>query len=374
MMKKTLGKPENWQDFENLCKKLWGEIWGISNKIKKNGRLGQEQAGVDIYGIPKGETNYWGIQCKGKNDYINSRLTIKEVNEEVEKAKKFQPKLEVYIIATTSNKDVKIEEFVRLKDIENRKNNSFEILLFDWEDIADLIEENSDTYNWFLNGISQKGKFDFRVSFNNLSENLILKPVFEKEILRYKLTNKTDLEIMLNGLKNSFPPTISIKPNTLFPFSSNKINKSWCDFELVMENTGSKVLEDWKFEIKFTTGIRRIDDGNTLFLPRISSTTYINDENKTIRYYPLNKSPLIQKDNRYFEVSLLTEHNTFKILAEWELLARDFNKTGTLEISIEPEYVEKIKFEEVNKETELIEDEIFILDYVIDRTNTYSSK
>ena len=23
-----LQKPDNWQDFESLCKKLWGEIWG----------------------------------------------------------------------------------------------------------------------------------------------------------------------------------------------------------------------------------------------------------------------------------------------------------------------------------------------------------
>ena len=57
-MKKTLGKPENWQDFESLCKKLWGEIFSIPNKIKKNGRLGQEQAGVDVYGILCVKRNY----------------------------------------------------------------------------------------------------------------------------------------------------------------------------------------------------------------------------------------------------------------------------------------------------------------------------
>ena len=167
-MKKTIGKPENWQDFETLCKKLWGEIWEIPNKIKKNGRLGQEQAGVDIYGKPKGENSYWGIQCKGKDDYSNAVLTEKEITKEIEKAKEFQPKLEVFIIATTSNKDAKIEQFIRLKDIENQQSGSFEILLFCWQDIVDLIEENGDTLNWYLNDIGQKGKFEFKVSFNNL--------------------------------------------------------------------------------------------------------------------------------------------------------------------------------------------------------------
>lgn len=44
--------PENWQDFELLCKKLWGEIWNCPDIIKRNGRSGQKQCGVDIYGTP----------------------------------------------------------------------------------------------------------------------------------------------------------------------------------------------------------------------------------------------------------------------------------------------------------------------------------
>lgn len=27
-------KPKNWQDFEKLCKLLWGEIWNCSDSIK----------------------------------------------------------------------------------------------------------------------------------------------------------------------------------------------------------------------------------------------------------------------------------------------------------------------------------------------------
>ena len=38
-MKKSIRQPENWQDFESLCKKLFGELWGCPLKIKKNGRV-----------------------------------------------------------------------------------------------------------------------------------------------------------------------------------------------------------------------------------------------------------------------------------------------------------------------------------------------
>lgn len=88
-MRKTIRKPQNWQDFETLCKMLWGEIWGNQNKIKKNGRLGQPQSGVDIFGVPKGRIQYSGIQCKGKDDYSNAQLTKQEIDVELEKAKCF---------------------------------------------------------------------------------------------------------------------------------------------------------------------------------------------------------------------------------------------------------------------------------------------
>ena len=78
--KKQLRKPENWEDFERLCKKLWGEIWDCK-EIKMNGRKGQSQHGVDIYGIPKGENYYSGIQCKGKDDYTHKQLAENEINE-----------------------------------------------------------------------------------------------------------------------------------------------------------------------------------------------------------------------------------------------------------------------------------------------------
>lgn len=75
--------PENWQDFETLCKKLWGEIWHCTDTIKKNGRSGQNQCGVDVYGAPNDGIEYYGIQCKGKDNYTQSQLTKKEVDEEI---------------------------------------------------------------------------------------------------------------------------------------------------------------------------------------------------------------------------------------------------------------------------------------------------
>ncbi len=368
-MKKTIGKPENWQDFESLCKRLWGEIWAIPNKIKKNGRLGQEQAGVDVYGRPKGENQYWGIQCKGRDDYAKAKLTETEITNEIEKAKNFQPELAVYIIASTTNKDSKIEEFVRKLDIENQQQGSFEILLFCWEDIVDLLEENRDSYQWYMHGIGQKDKFDFKILFNNLQENLIFEPILEKKITRYKLTNKTDSELIFQNLSSFTSPIMLSSPlDILNPFKQTRINKSWCNFELVMENSGSAVIEDWHLYIQFISGVCRLDDGSPFF-PKFSQTTFIDDNEKTISYHPLNNNPLIQKDNQHFEVSLLTEPEADKIVFEWELLARDFNRKEIIEIIIRPKFIEKIEYKEVNKIEEVLDDEIYLSYHVVDAEN-----
>lgn len=142
----SLAKPVNWQDFESLCKKLWGEIWNCP-EIKKNGRSGQAQAGIDVYGIPNGESSYYGIQCKGKDEYTGKQLTEKEINKEIEKAKHFEPPLKKMYFATTSSKDVNIEALIRKKNIEHINSGLFEVHIYSWEDIVDLIHENKSTYD-----------------------------------------------------------------------------------------------------------------------------------------------------------------------------------------------------------------------------------
>ena len=119
-MKKTMAKPVNWQDFEDLCKKIWKYEYKCTD-IKRNGRSGQEQNGVDVSGFSDDLDGHFGIQCKGKDDYTNANLTEKEIVTEIEKAKTFIPKLKKFIFATTANKDAKIEQFIREKDVESRK-------------------------------------------------------------------------------------------------------------------------------------------------------------------------------------------------------------------------------------------------------------
>lgn len=164
MFSKSLRRPDNWQDFETLCKKLWGEIWNCS-EIKKNGRSGQLQNGIDVYGTPFGENDYYGIQCKGKDEYTSKQFTESEILREINLAKNFKPALKKLYLATTAVKDVAIEEFVRECDLENRNLGLFEVHIYSWEDIVELIDENKQTHDWYVKSQGFKQHKQVKISF-----------------------------------------------------------------------------------------------------------------------------------------------------------------------------------------------------------------
>lgn len=337
-LKKSIRPPENWQDFETLCKKLFGEAWGCPLTIKKNGRLGQPQLGVDVYGKPFGKEEYWGIQCKGKSNYSNAALSKNEIDEEIKKALLFEPKLATFVFATTASKDVEIERYIRLKDQESCKNGNFQITLFSWEDIADLIEENRDTFNWYVNEIQFKDRYDIEVSIETENEKDIFLPKFLKIITDFKLiTERSDF-----SNRNAFIPLFT-QTAPIELFGSNKLNHGWCSFNTIIKNTGSMVIEDWKFWIEFKSSVRSIDDdfSSDIFnYEKLSKfrTTWAYESDNQILYKPLNNAPLIQKDTKSFESHFIPDFDSTELIVEWQLLARDFSREGEFKLHIEPQY------------------------------------
>ncbi len=91
--------PARWEDFEDLCLKLWRQDL---KDPRKHGRGGQRQDGVDIYGQHRETGEWWGIQCKQKGGWPNNELSTDEIEAEVRKAEAFDPPLSHYIVATTT--------------------------------------------------------------------------------------------------------------------------------------------------------------------------------------------------------------------------------------------------------------------------------
>jgi hypothetical protein len=130
--------PKSWDEFEDIISDIIQIAWKDPFSIR-NGRLGQSQNGVDIYGKPhylKGK--YSGVQCKAR------KISKSEIESEITKTKDFKPNLDEYIIATTSKRDSAIQEEVRLIDEKRVGEKKFSVRILFWEDICLKLSENEE--------------------------------------------------------------------------------------------------------------------------------------------------------------------------------------------------------------------------------------
>ena len=386
-------KPVNWQDFESLCKKLWGEIWGCSDTIKKNGRSGQAQHGVDVYGIPKGETMYYGIQCKGKDDYTQSQLTKDEIDAEIEKAKAFKPDLKLLIFATSANKDAVIEEYIRIKNIQHLQEGLFGVDVFSWEDIADLIDERKVVKDWYVRNIQYKTSTDISITFDGETSKTIA-PVYIRERVKYKYTPKPTIEELSLGnpllgqyiqqlasakeLTKILP--VSINPPMLFGRGRYKTNYTWCDIFIAIQNIGDIAIDDYKLYIQFDSAATEdIDDCLRLINdPLIGDRVHINnqrlnaqevfeskDYTMAIEYIPKERT-LVPIDRKRFKIRIKPKQGATEINATWLFVSREFSKHGELKVVINPIYEDKETIIEVESEEQLKEESIKIYPKIVE--------
>lgn len=362
----SLRRPSNWQDFESLCKKLWGEIW-MCPEIKKNGRAGQNQNGVDIYGVPFSETGYYGIQCKGKDEYTNKQFDEKEIIEEIAKAKEFLPPLRKLYFATTAVKDAKIEEFIRMKNIEHQSKGLFEIHLFSWEDIVELIDENKATHDWYIKNQKFKSNKSITISFENGSKEIILSPKFKITTTYYRdkavfdeFQNSSYAKNLITPMQQALKLRNAISPMQFassLTYSECEINLSYASIRLLIHNTGSETIEDYKLYFNFGAVLQDLQDTNKKNIIGLNtdifkkSNTLLSSDSMSGKMIPHNPilvgDDIDRSDNIY--IKPLSQEYTIPLI--WKLIARDFKEEGELTIIVKPKI-------EIEYKTILVDDPI----------------
>lgn len=125
--------------FEDFCCELAREIW-CDPTAQRNGRKGHKQNGVDIFGSDV-NGKVLGMQCKKKDLVLDGKLTEENINEEVEKAKTFDPPLSRYIIATTLSRDPELQKIALKITIEHKKGGLFSVEIWSWDEIRQYLEK-----------------------------------------------------------------------------------------------------------------------------------------------------------------------------------------------------------------------------------------
>lgn len=352
---KTLRRPANWQDFETLCKKLWGEIWSCP-EIQKNGRSGQNQHGVDIFGMPLNEEEYYGIQCKGKDEYTDAQFTEKEISEEVEKAKKFDPPLKKFYLTTTAVSDAKIQTFVRKLNVEHKSKGIFEIHLFSWESIVELIDDNKHVLKWYMMLQGYKTNQNISINFDNGLTEISTNPKF-KLLTTYYKDNYRYANIIIPGHDH-------------FLYGQRTVNFSFVPINIIIRNTGIDPIENHKIILEFIGDVIDITDTNESgiapLLGKYAPTpdVFLGKDNMTAKLIPLNKMFVGGDTYKFDTIFLKPKPQQCEVIVNWRLISKDYRCEGKLTIYTDPIIEKASRTISVNGSSELKPTHTEFIDYV----------
>jgi len=334
--------PKNWQDFETLCLKLWGEIWEIPHEIEFNSDNAQGQQGVDIYGAVDDGAKYNGIQCKNKKlnliDGSPNRITTSDIQAEIDKALHFQPKLNKLVIATSLPKDQKIEEYVRIKSVENVTNKLFSIQICFWDFFERKIPEFPKVNDWYLKHENHYRQSGISITFADGSTTLEVNPKFKKIITKKVYSSEA---FTLNTIREQRPAILKGPLYTQF-FDRTGDWEQYCWFDLKVRNIGKKTIEDYKIELEFEGEFETVgtEESTVLnFKTFKSNVKAYSNCNRSLLIDPYN-SVLVSSDG-FTTRGIYVKPTMGKIgevLLKWKLLSRDFEDEGQLVISIIPKY------------------------------------
>jgi len=350
----TLRRPANWQDFESLCLLLWREEWK-SDDLKKNGRNGQLQNGVDISGHRDGENEYSGIQCKCKPG--NKQVTREEIEEEINNARAFKPALRRLVFATTADKDVSIEEYVRLKDDENRRQGLFSIDIKSWQDIIDLLERNKSVLNTYLDFVAED--YAVAITFDDGSGVTTIRPRYSHITYRepvskakVQVTDQPQQDMMkavFGDISTRLQYIVSAANKINEPLEKIKVvrgyvetNHAYCPLKFQMVNQGRSPIDDYKVFFYFnnnqvlfaeTNVEKRMSMPEITFGNALSNISMHDGEGISMFGTSLIPGDVTYTDDFFVHLPIGVQ----EVNIDWKLLSRHYSEEGALKIIVEDE-------------------------------------
>jgi len=136
-----LPQPSDWQAFERFSRDLFAAHWK-DPMAEMNGRAGQAQAGVDVYGLNVATGKIEGVQCKGKDGRYGHSVTAAELRKEVGKALKFKPALSCYYLVTSGAADVVVQQEARLITEQHTKEGKFPVKVLGWDQLLAILKDH----------------------------------------------------------------------------------------------------------------------------------------------------------------------------------------------------------------------------------------
>ena len=130
LLKMRVPPPTDWSEFEDITRSSVKVKWRSSD-MQRNGRNGQKQHGVDVFGHDD-LSRFVGIQCRNKDD---TSVKMKEILEAVSAAERYPVPLLAFYYATTLSRDAKLQAEVLTVSEKRVKDGKFPVGILFWEDL-----------------------------------------------------------------------------------------------------------------------------------------------------------------------------------------------------------------------------------------------
>jgi len=193
--------------------------WHCAN-VHRNGRRGQRQNGVDIYG----QTISGWIAAQAKN---SETVTIRQIRDEIYKAHSFQPPLTELHFAISGNRDSLLQNEVRSLVDEKIDKNSFSIFIHFFEDICCILSSRPELV------IKYWGSFSpslLQQLSNVLSDNL-KSPITDIDTVVKRIYALPQFEALSRQISEvsggSVRAVIRVDNTPLLEFEAGSIERSW---------------------------------------------------------------------------------------------------------------------------------------------------
>ena len=128
-------QPDNEDDFEQLCLRLYRKVWKNEN-LKLFAKRGEKQDGLDIFD-PLFLKPVRAVQCKHHEP--TKTIPPSEIKAEVSKVENSQFSIDHYVIATTAKKSRNAQETVL--ELNQRSDKKFTVDIHFWEDLCQHASE-----------------------------------------------------------------------------------------------------------------------------------------------------------------------------------------------------------------------------------------
>ena len=232
--------PESDDVFDEMVRDACSIEWNDPT-TQRNGRSGQSQNGLDVFGYPNGPSG----RCRGAQSKLRTKgkqLSTGEIDDEIKKAQSSPLNPDQLIIVTSTGRDVALQAYVDQKSRIQTQSNSFPVRIWFWDDLLErLFIERRYLFKYYK---------DFFTSITNLpeAEALIDKPIsvlietcgdtsntpaiLERELRRRGVTTYKDRNLMkINGFGPDgvvcFYPEIKNKSDDLVMQKFSSIVKSY---------------------------------------------------------------------------------------------------------------------------------------------------